>query len=382
MVRICRVALDARPLSTRMSGVGRLISETIKAFPSPEQYHFYLFSHLPIHEDHSDILKLDNVTVVIGGGLFRWKGGLYFNIFIPFYVRRYKFDLFWGSQQVLPPVLPRSLKAVLTYCDLVLYLYPQTMRRIARWQQRLFQSYSVRRSSFILSISQQTSDDMASFFNYDKKQTAVSYPGVNPKQIEALLTKPMSKRFADLGEGYLLSVSTIEPRKNYPFLLEVFRQYRKMNPTNHREWVIVGKIGWESREFIEEIRTEQSLFGDLHILDSVGDSDLQHLYKNAGLFLFASHYEGFGIPMLEAIYHKKYCMVSDIPTFREIGGGGVTYLPNLSKSDASEWASEIYNFCSNPIDPTSDITKFTWENTAKITESTFRKVLLDSTSNH
>lgn len=375
MVEEFKIGLDARPLSTRMSGVGRLIAETLKAFPNAERYHFYLFSHLPIHSDHKDILNLSNVTVVTNGNIFRWKGGLYYNVFLPFYLKFKKLDLFWGSQQVLPPLLPRKLKAVLTYCDLVLYLYPETMRPIARWQQRLFQKYSVKRSSYILSISKQTSDDMCKFFGYAKANAGVAYPGVNQSEISKLLSKQISKRFADLGEGFLLSVSTIEPRKNYPFLLEVFREYRKMNPKDHRDWVIIGKIGWESREFIEEIRTEKSLFGDLHILDSVGDSDLQHLYRNAGLFLFASHYEGFGIPMLEALYHKKYCMVSDIPTFREIGGDGVTYLPYKTKDDAKEWATEIFKFCNHPIVPSSDISKFTWQNAAKVTEGIFSKIL-------
>jgi glycosyltransferase involved in cell wall biosynthesis len=376
-----RIGLDARPLSTRMSGVGRLISETIKAFPQSEKYHFFLFSHLPIHADHADILKLTNVTYLKNGGVFRWKGGLYFNLFLPVFLRFFRLDLFWGSQQILPPLLPKKIKAILTYCDLVLYLYPETMRPMARIQQRLFQRYSVKRSSFILSISKQTSDDLCSFFHYDQNKTAVSYPGVNHVEIQRLLSKPMTRRFSDLGEGFLLSVSTMEPRKNYPFLLEVYRQYRKMNPQSHRDWVIVGKIGWESKEFIEEIRTEQSLFGDLHILDSVGDSDLQHIYQNAGLFLFGSQYEGFGIPMLEALYHKKYCLVSDIPTFREIGGSGVTYLPYKTKADATEWATEIYKFCSNPILPSADISKFTWENTAVETESIFSRVLKQNAVN-
>ncbi len=372
---VYRIGLDARPLSTRMSGVGRLISETIQAFPNPDKYHFYLFTHLPIHVDHRNILELKNVTFVNKGSVLRWKGGIYYNLYLPFLFRFFKLDLFWGSQQVLPPFLPKKLKAILTYCDLVLYLYPDTMRPLARMQQRLFQKYSVDRSAYILSISKQTNDDMCRFFLYDTNRAGVVYPGVNQKQIQSLLSQPMSKRFADFGEGYILSVSTIEPRKNYPFLLEVFREYRKQNPKDHRDWIIVGKIGWENPEFIEEIRTEQSLFGDLHILDSVGDVDLQHLYKNAGLFLFASHYEGFGIPMLEALYHNKYCMVSDIPTFREIGGEGVTYLPYKTKEDAKEWSDHMIKFFSNPILPTSDITQFTWENAAITTEATFSKVL-------
>lgn len=370
-----RIGLDARPLSTRVSGVGRLIAETLKAFPHKEEYDFFLFSHLPIHEDHKAVLNLPNVTWVSGGGFLKWKGGVYYNLFVPFYLLKHRLDLFWGSQQVLPPFLPGSLKAVLTYCDLVLYLYPETMRWIAKVQQRLFQSYSVRRSSFILSISKQTSDDMCRKFGYPVYQTGVSYPGVNPIEMTNLLETKPSNRVKDLGTDYLLSVSTIEPRKNYPFLLEVFREYRKLDPHHYRPWVIVGKIGWESLEFIEELLQERSLYKDIHILDSVSDSELQHLYKRAGLFAFASKYEGFGIPMVEAIFHGLNCVVSDIPTFHEIGKDGVTYLPYQTKEDAKLWASAIKKFFENPTPPTVSIESFTWENAAKITEDVFRKVL-------
>ncbi|TGK83813.1 glycosyltransferase family 1 protein [Leptospira montravelensis] len=375
MVRTKRIGLDARPLSTRVSGVGRLIAETLKAFPHKEEYDFFLFSHLPIHEDHKAVLDLPNVNWVSGGGFLKWKGGLYYNFFIPFYLFSHRLDLFWGSQQVLPPFLPKALRAVLTYCDLVLYLYPETMRWIAKVQQRLFQSYSVRRSSFILSISKQTSDDMCRKFGYPIEQTGVSYPGVNPTEMLKLLESKPSNRVKDLGNDFLLSVSTIEPRKNYPFLLDVFREYRKLDPHHYRPWVIVGKIGWESSEFIEELLQERALYKDIHILDSVSDSELQHIYKKAGLFAFASKYEGFGIPMVEAIFHGLNCVVSDIPTFREIGKQEVTYLPFQTKEDAKLWAEAIKKHFENPKPQEVSISEFTWENAAKITEEVFRKVL-------
>lgn len=375
MVKTKRIGLDARPLSTRVSGVGRLIAETLKAFPHKDKYDFFLFSHLPIHEDHKAVIELPNVTWVSGGGFLKWKGGLYYNLYIPLYLLKNRLDLFWGSQQVLPPFLPSALRAVLTYCDLVLYLYPETMRWIAKVQQRLFQRYSVRRSSFILSISKQTSDDLCRKFGYPVDQTGVSYPGVNPQEMTKLLETKLSNRVKDLGTDFLLSVSTIEPRKNYPFLLNVFREYRKLDPHHYRPWVIVGKIGWESPEFIEELLQERALYKDIYILDSVSDSELQHLYKRAGLFAFASKYEGFGIPMVEAIFHGLNCIVSDIPTFHEIGKNGVTYLPYLTKEDAKLWAESIKSFFEHPTPPAVSIQEFTWENAAKITEVVFRKVL-------
>lgn len=375
VTKIIRIGLDARPLSTRISGVGRLIGETIKAFPNSDSYQFHLYSHLPIHPDHKSILNMSNVVWHSEGGFWRWKGGLYYNFFLPLRIRKEKLDLFWGSQQVLPPFLPRELKAVLTYCDLVLYLYPETMRLLARIQQRLVQSYSVRRSSFILSISQQTSDDVCAKFHYPKEKSGVAYPGINQKEMIAALSHPPSKQVLELEPDYLLSVSTIEPRKNYPFLLEVFRRYRKKDPHHYRHWVIVGKIGWESKEFIEELKQERSLYKDIHILDSISDVDLQHLYRRAGLFLFASKYEGFGIPMLEALFHRKYCIVSNIPTFKEIGGEMATYLPYQTEEDASTWAEEIRNFFKSPKEAIAEISGFSWEASARKTEEIFKTVL-------
>ncbi|EOQ90509.1 glycosyltransferase, group 1 family protein [Leptospira yanagawae serovar Saopaulo str. Sao Paulo = ATCC 700523] len=378
MVKTYKIGLDARPLSTRVSGVGRLIAETLKAFPNKEKYEFFLFSHLPIHSDHKKVLELSNVRWVEGGGFLKWKGGLYYNLYVPFYLLTHRLDLFWGSQQVLPPFLPKDLKAVLTYCDLVLYLYPDTMRWIAKVQQRLFQSYSVRRSSFILSISKQTSDDMCKKFGYPVEKTGVAYPGVNPEEMTKLLDTKLSSRIKDLGTGFLLSVSTIEPRKNYPFLLEVFREYRKLNPHHYRPWVIVGKIGWESPEFIEELIQERTLYKDIFILDSVSDSELQHVYKRAGLFLFASKYEGFGIPMVEALFHKLPCIVSDIPTFHEIGKDGVLYFATNANEDAKKWAMAIDSFFLDPKPVEVPVDQFRWENAAKITETAFRTVLEES----
>ncbi|TGK48224.1 glycosyltransferase family 1 protein [Leptospira bouyouniensis] len=375
MVKTYKIGLDARPLSTRVSGVGRLIAETLKAFPNQDKYEFFLFSHLPIHPDHKSVMELSNVHWVRGGGFLKWKGGLYYNLYIPLYLLTHRLDLFWGSQQVLPPFLPRELKAVLTYCDLVLYLYPNTMRWIAKIQQRLFQRYSVWRSSFILSISKQTSDDMCKKFGYPIHKTDVAYPGVNPIEMTKLLDTPITNRVKDLGTGYLLSVSTIEPRKNYPFLLNVYREYRKINPHHYRPWVIVGKIGWESPEFIEELIQERTLYKDIFILDSVSDSELQHVYKRAGLFVFASQYEGFGIPMVEALFHKIPCIVSDIPTFHEIGKDGVTYLPIKTKEDTKLWAESIDEFFQNPKPVEISIEDFRWENAAKITEAVFKQVL-------
>ncbi len=366
-----KIALDARPLSTPVSGVGRLIGEILYHFPEKEKYEFHLFSHLPFHLTHSKILALSNIVPHIGQGVFFKKGGLYFLITLPLEIQKQKFDLFWGSQQVVPFFLPKNLPIVLTYCDLVLYLYPQTMRKTAQIQQKIFQYYSVKKAHFILSISENTRKDQIQKFDYPKEFTDVSYPGIDLEEIKNFLIQEPSSYIKKLPQQFLLSVSTIEPRKNYSFLLQVFREYRNIAP-HPLPWVIVGKKGWESKEFYKELESQIQTHQDIFILENINDTDLHHIYSKCSLFLFASHYEGFGIPLLEALAHNKKCLVSDIPTFHEIGFDQIEYLPT---NDPKRWALKILDLLESSNIPKIDLKLFSWEKTAIKTKQAFDRFL-------
>ncbi|MBE7411466.1 MAG: glycosyltransferase family 4 protein [Leptospiraceae bacterium] len=371
--RVYKIGVDARPLSTGISGVGRVIAETIRFFPEKESFEFYLFTHRTIHQSHISLLELKNVKVIQSTGIFAWKGGIYFNLYLPLLVRKIGLDLFWGSQQVICPFLPKALPVVLTFYDLVSYFFPNTMRKIAAIQQRLFQKLSVKRANFIISISKQTNDDMIQLFHFDKDKTRVAYPGIDPNSIKYFQSFPVSKRILNIPSSYFLTVSTIEPRKNYPFLLKVYEEYSKQyKGKNKLSWVIAGKIGWESEDFLVQFQERLQSDSSLIFIESPDDHELQHLYHRASLFLFASLYEGFGIPLVEALLHKKFSIVSDIPTFREIGGKEILYLP---LTDPSLWAKKIIQYQNKPNRVKFDPKKFSWKRSSEITKEVFDRVL-------
>ena len=276
--KIITIALDARPLSTSISGVGRLIYETILSFPDQARYHFYLFSNRDIHPEHKAILKQKNVTWMKGKTLLSMKGGLYFNVEAPYEINKLNPDIFWGSQQVIPPFLNKKIPVILTYYDFVLYLYPDTMRSIAAIQQKLVQKMSIKRANRIICISTQTKKDLSKLFSYPAKKSSVAYPGVDPAKIAKLIKEPQSIAISNLPKQFILSVSTIEPRKNYPFLLKAYRSYRKKYNKGHLPWVIAGKVGWESEEFKNELFQEIRSNDDIILFQSPTDSDLHHLY--------------------------------------------------------------------------------------------------------
>jgi glycosyltransferase involved in cell wall biosynthesis len=246
------------------------------------------------------------------------------------------------------------------------------MRLLAAIQQRLVQGYSVNRADYILSISEQTRVDLVKHFNYPENKTGVAYPGVDVKEVVSASLKTPSIFIQNIKKPYLLSVSTIEPRKNYPFLLEAFKAYRKLTTNFRMYWVIAGKIGWEKESFLTELKKEIEEYNDIILLDNVNDVDLHNLYKNCEIFLFASVYEGFGIPLLEALAHKRKCIVSDIPTFREIGKDKISYLKTENPED---WAKEMIALEKSNIAPKIDLDYFSWENSANTTRDVFEKVL-------
>ena len=338
------IAVDARPLMSPLTGVARVITEVIRNFPDKENFLFRLYANRPCHSDFWELLEERHVEWHTASGPLASRGGLWFNLSFPWTLRRaaHRADLFWGSQQILPPFLPRDLPAVLTYYDLVLYYFPEAMRPIARYQQRAFQSMSVRRASHVLSISTQTMEDMCRHFGYPGESASVSLLGYQAVEHTSEDVSALKGRLGFVPEqNYILAVSTIEPRKNYATLLEAYRRYAEQSESP-LPLVIAGRRGWESKAFYRRLEELQSQLGSrLVILSGLGNGELDALYAHSAFFCSPSLYEGFGLPLLEALAHGKSGIVSDLPCYHEIAQGFVRF---LDPRDVSAWTEALREF--------------------------------------
>jgi len=320
-----RIGVDARPLSSSVSGVARVITNIIRHFPDPAE--FLLYSSTECHSDHRDLLRIPGVRWMKGEGILAWKQGLWFNSALPFELRKHGLNVFWGAQQALPPMLPARLPAVLTFYDLVAIYFPSAMRTIARVQQQAFLKYSVRRADKILCISDQSRRDMIRELNVAESKTGVALLGADP---------PPQIRKSKKVAPYILAVSTLEPRKNYGTLFDAYRAYldREKNPL---PLCIAGRRGWETPQFYEKLaRMEET--GFVRILDNLSDEELNVLYSGCAFFVMPSLYEGFGLPLLEAMSHGKFGIVSDLGCFHEIGRNQAQYLPAM---DVAAWSGAL-----------------------------------------
>lgn len=337
------IGVDARPLSSRVSGVARVISRILMSYPR-KQDRFILYAAGPCHSDYEHILSLPGVEWRQGQGILAWKQGLWFNAALPLSLRSDGLDGFWGSQQVLPPFLPQGMPSVLTFYDLVALYFPGSMRTIARLQQNAFMKYSVRRANRILCISDQSRLDMIRELHVPEEKTATALLGVDRVKPRAVAL-PCGKH------PYILGVSTLEPRKNFGMLLEAYAQYAAAEKRPHH-LILAGRRGWESAEFYARLARLESA-GLVHVMDALDDAELAYVYSKCAFFVMPSLYEGFGLPLLEAMAQERYCIASDLGCFHEIGGKNVRYLPQ----DKDAWASAIAETARR----TPEAKKFSWK---------------------
>ncbi|EMI64303.1 glycosyltransferase family 4 protein [Leptospira noguchii] len=368
-----KIGVDARPFSTPVSGVGKMIHSALLDLGNDSSFEFYLFSHRDLHPSYSNLLNLPGIRFIKGEGFFSKKGGLYFAIALPLQLRKIKLDLFWGTQQVLPPFLSKKTATVLTYNDLVAYRFPDTMRTLARIQQKFYLSRSIKRADKLLPISESTRNEVAKFFHIPLEKMQVVYPGIELSEFKSLFKEKPGERVDLLPKKFFLSVSTIEPRKNYRFLYNSYIEYSKNIKYNQRfSWVIGGKAGWEDPAFIETLRSSESKAAGIIWIESPTNVELAHMYKKCSLFLFSSLYEGFGIPLLEALSLEKPAIVTDLSVFREIGGNKIRYL----ELEENLWTSALLDFSKKPYPGKKvDIRKFYRSAAAKTISGQIREVL-------
>jgi glycosyltransferase involved in cell wall biosynthesis len=176
------------------------------------------------------------------------------------------------------------------------------------------------------------------------------------------------------GKDYMLFVSTIQPRKNLPHLIEAFSRSVKLSGKDVH-LVVVGKKGWDYEESLEAPK-KYEVEDKVHFLGRVPSEDLPMLYSGTSAFVSTSLEEGFGLPLLEAMSCRVPCIVSDIPAFRESGGDTVWYTDPTDVTDTADRLNSFYNGEYNDmlIDKAYLRSReYTWEKSAEKTLSEFKK---------
>ena len=210
-------------------------------------------------------------------------------------------DVFHFSDWMYPP--QRGGVRATTVHDLVPlrfaeWVQPETLRMHGRKYEN-----AARSCDRLFVNSRFTAGEVVELLGVPEERVVVAYPGIDPR----FHAEGVS---ADLGGPYVLTVSTLEPRKNLPALVEAFTLLRQRRP--ELTLAIAGLEGWEEKPLAAE---------GVSLLGFVSDDELARLYRGALAFAYPSRFEGFGIPVVEALASGVPAVVSSHPSLDEASGG-------------------------------------------------------------
>jgi len=220
-------------------------------------------------------------------------------------------DVLFVPAHVLP--LAHPLPSVVTVHDLGYRHFPGAHPPLQRLYLDWSTRFSARAATHVIADSQATRRDLARFYGVPAEKVTVVYPGRDERLGR---TDPAAARARyGLSENYLLHVGTLQPRKNLARLMEAAASLRADWP--RLQLVIAGQPGWQSAPILAQARACASF---VKLLDYVPEDDLAGLYSGAAAFVFPSLYEGFGLPVLEAMACGTPVVCSNTSSLPEVAG--------------------------------------------------------------
>jgi alpha-1,3-rhamnosyl/mannosyltransferase len=209
-------------------------------------------------------------------------------------------DVFHFSDWMYPA--QRGGVRATTIHDLIPLRFPDWVERETLRMHRRKYEHAARTCDRILVNSRFTGAEVRELLGVAEERVAVAYPGVDPR------FRPDGER-AELGGPYVLGVSTLEPRKNLPALVAAFAALRRRRP--ELTLALAGPAGWERRPLDGQ---------GVRLLGFVSDEELARLYRGAAAFAYPSRFEGFGLPVAEALASGTPAVVSSHPSLDEVCG--------------------------------------------------------------
>jgi len=338
MKRKFRIAWDIRKLDTRKAGIGNYIYHFLKQISIfNKNYEFILYtdkkiSNLDLSIDH--LLVTTELPIIGGNFLRKAVSPFWLNIILPRYLQKNKIDIFHSPNHLLP--LFYKGKTIVTVHDLIPFTLPEVYGFWYPAYLRLLFPPTLKKADTIIAVSQTTKNDLLSLFDIKEEKIKVIYNGLdaNFKLIEDRNLLEKKRQYLNLPEKFILFVGTVEYRKNLKRLLHAFGGLAKKENLSHK-LVIAGKFGIGSNEIFRTVNSlgiqEKVVF-----LNYVSYDLLPFLYNLADIFIYPSLYEGFGLPVIEAMACGTPVITSNCSSLKEIAEGYALLVDPYKPEDITE----------------------------------------------
>lgn len=265
---------------------------------------------------------------VVSGKIF-WS-----QIFLPLrlYIKK-DIDVFFSPAHYAPRFCP--VPSVITIHDLSYIYFPGDFLKKDLYQLRNWTNYSIHNAKKIIAVSKTTKNNIMKSYQVPGESIEVVYNGYEK---ESKIKDFEPKIVKHTRNPYILYVGTLQPRKNIMTLIQAFAKFKDQSP--EFRLIVAGKKGWLF-DSIFDLVSELGLNNDIYFTDYVTDQQLTFLYKNAFCFVLPSFYEGFGIPLLEAMSFGCPVISSFASSLPEIGGDACLYFDPKSVEDLVEKLENI-----------------------------------------
>jgi len=320
-----------------------------------------VYQHPRAHSVFIPARKIDRALALLGGPYSR--PAREFNLDLIHFP-----NLFGGSS------LPLSVKQVATLHDLTPLLFPSMHPRHRVWANRILTRRTLKRSNRIIVPSHATARDLVEAGLATVGRIVCIPHGINPifRRIEG--SSEFAARY-QLTRPFILTVGVLEPRKNHLMLLEVIRALHQKG--HQLDLVIIGRPGWRWKNPLTMAKY-RDLRPWVKVLSDVPDVDLVEFYNRAEMFIYSSFYEGFGLPILEAMACGTPVIASNVSSMPEVGGSAALF---ANPADPREFVAQASRLLGEKdlrrqmIDAgLRHAQQFTWAAAARATVAVYRSV--------
>jgi glycosyltransferase involved in cell wall biosynthesis len=238
---------------------------------------------------------------------------------LPALIRQRHIDVLHSPVNVLPILLPRHCAGVVTLHDLAFLRFPDILTRSKRLYHRAFTVRSIRRATMVITDSDSTRQDAVELVGVPDEQVQTVYPCIDARFSNVPRDEELQsfREKHDLTSGYILYLGTLEPRKNITTLIEAYAQLRKTHAIGEK-LVLAGGKGWLYDSIFERVQ-QLGLTSEVLFAGYVEDSEQALWYRAASVFVYPSLYEGFGLPVAEALACGTPVVTSNVSSLPEAG---------------------------------------------------------------
>ncbi|MCO5207289.1 MAG: glycosyltransferase family 4 protein [Anaerolineae bacterium] len=285
---------------------------------------------------------------------------------------RRKIDLL-HSMAFVTPLLNR-IPAIITVYDLSFMHYPERFPRAQRLYLQTQTRRSVQRAQRIVTISKAGRDDVHHFFGIPLERIEVIYPGVD-KRFDPVSAEMLAdfKARVNPPKRFILHVGTLQPRKNIPTLIDAFSQL----PDQSIHLVLVGGKGWLYDDIFARV-AELGMSNRVHFTGYVADDALPLWYQSAAMLVFPSVYEGFGLPVVEAMRGGTPVIAANTSSIPEVAGNAALMFNPHDSAELAHCMQSVLNdqaLCTTMIrNGKLQAQKYTWTSAANNTAALYRSV--------